>query len=202
MDTSAIYNIGYGLYLLTTKSGGKDNGCIINTTMQITSNEPMKLLISVNKSNATHDMIMSSKEFNVSILTKEVPFSIFERFGFQSGRDVDKFEGMADIKRAENGILYLDKYTNAYLSLKVVDTIDCDTHTIFLSELTDAKNLSSDESVTYAYYHKNIKPQPDKKTTGGWRCKICGYIYEGDILPDDFTCPICKHGASDFEKIE
>lgn len=139
MDTSAIYNIGYGLYLLTTKSGGKDNGCIINTTMQITSNEPMKLLISVNKSNATHDMIMSSKEFNVSILTKEVPFSIFERFGFQSGRDVDKFEGMADIKRAENGILYLDKYTNAYLSLKVVDTIDCDTHTIFLSELTDAK---------------------------------------------------------------
>ncbi len=202
MDTSAVYNIGYGLYLLTTKSEGKDNGCIINTAIQITSKEPMKLLISLNKTNATHDMIVSSREFNVSILTKEVPFSIFERFGFQSGRDVDKFEGMADIKRAENGILYLDKYTNAYLSLKVIDTIDCDTHTIFLSELTDAKNLSSDESVTYAYYHKNIKPQPDKKTTGSWRCKICGYIYEGDILPDDFTCPICKHGAADFEKIE
>lgn len=203
MDTNAIYKVGYGLYVLSASDAGKDNGCIINTVLQITSNAPLKFIISVNKSNLTHDMVKNSGKFNVSILTEETPFSVFRNFGFQSGRDADKFSNIDFVERSKNGLLYLNKYTNAYLSFDVIDTVDCDTHTIFLAELTDAESLSNDESLTYAYYHKHIKPKPEpaKKVTG-WRCKICGYIYEGKELPPDFICPWCKHGSADFEKIE
>ena len=204
MDTNAIYKVGYGLYVLSANDGGKDNGCIINTVMQITSNEPFKFIISVNKANLTHDMIKNSGKFNVSILTEEAPFSVFETFGFKSGRDADKFSETDFAKRAENGLLYLDKYTNAYLSFDVIDAVDCDTHTIFVAKLIDAVSLSDGESLTYAYYHKHTKPQPkkSKKKVTGWRCVICGYIYEGEELPPDFICPWCKHGVADFEKIE
>ncbi len=204
MDTNAIYKVGYGLYVLSANDGGKDNGCIINTVMQITSNEPFKFIISVNKANLTHDMIKNSGKFNVSILTEETPFSVFETFGFKSGRDADKFSEIDCAKRAENSLLYLDKYANAYLSFDVIDAVDCDTHTIFVAKLSDAVSLSNGESLTYAYYHKHIKPQPKKseKKVTGWRCVICGYIYDGEELPPDFICPWCKHGAADFEKIE
>ena len=204
MDKNAVYKVGYGLYVLSANVGGRDSGCIINTVMQITSNEPSKFIISVNKQNFTHDMVMRSGKFNVSILTEETPFSVFQTFGFKSGRDSDKFAEIDFAKRAENGLLYLDKYANAYLSFKLIDTVDCDTHTIFIAELTDAVSLSGGESLTYAYYHKHIKPQPKKteKKVTGWRCRICGYIYEGEELPPDFVCPLCKHGAVDFEKIE
>lgn len=201
MDKAAIYKVGYGLYMLSAKDGEKDNGCIINTAMQITSQSSIKFIISVNKMNATHDMIKKTKLFNISILTTEAPFNVFEQFGFKSGRDTDKFENIDYVSRDENGILYLTKYTNAYLAFKVIDMIDCDTHTIFLSELTNAKSLSDVESLTYNYYQKNIKPRPEKEVISGWKCRICGYIYEGESLPDNFVCPICKHGAEDFEKI-
>ena len=147
---------------------------------------------------------LHSAKFNVSILTEDTPFSLFETLGFKSGRDADKFAEIDFAKRAENGALYLDKHANAYLSFKTVDSVDCDTHTIFVAELTDAVSLTDGESLTYAYYHKHIKPQPKKteKKVTGWRCVICGYIYEGEELPPDFICPWCKHGAADFEKIE
>lgn len=204
MEETALYKIGYGLYILTANDNGKDNGCVINTFMQITSTDLITCVISLNKSNYTHDMIMNTKMFNVSLLTEDTSFDIFKRFGFQSGKNVDKFDGFDSIKRSDNGILYINKYTNAYVSCEVKDVIDCGTHTIFVSQVTDAKVLSDAESLTYAYYHEKIKPKPKQteKEIKGWRCKICGYIYEGETLPDDFICPICKHGASDFEKIE
>ncbi len=204
MDTNAIYKVGYGLYVLSAKDNGRDNACIINTVMQITSQESFKFIISVNKSNLTHDMIKQSGVFNVSVLTEDVPFSMFETFGFKSGRDADKFAEIDFAERAENGLMFINKYTNACLSFKVLDTVDCDTHTIFVAQLTDAVSLGEGESITYAYYHKHTKPKPksSEKKVAGWRCKICGYIYEGEELPADFICPWCKHGAADFEKIQ
>lgn len=202
MDITAIYKIGYGLYVLTARDGDKTNGCIVNTFMQITSGDKIICALSVNKSNYTHDMIVKTREFNVSCLTSDTPFEMIERFGFRSGRDTDKLSGFNPIAFSKNNLPYLTENANAYISLKVKETVDCGTHTIFLAEVTDAENLSDGESLTYAYYHRNIKPKPEKtaKTTG-WRCKICGYIYEGDDLPADFVCPICKHGAADFEQI-
>lgn len=201
MDKTALFKIGYGLYVLTARVDECDSGCIINSVMQVTSGDNSKFLISVNKQNYTRDMILSSGIFNISILTTGAKFDIFERFGFRSGRDVDKFEGFGDVHRSKNGVLYITQNTNAYISFRVIDTIDCDTHTVFLAEVTDAKNIGSGDSVTYDYYHKNIKPKPEKQNTKGWRCTICGYIYDGDELPEDFVCPICKHDASYFEKI-
>lgn len=203
MDKSALYKVGYGLYVLTASDNNKDNGCIINTFMQITSTDVITCIISLNKSNHTHDMIVNTKKFNVSILDDEVKFDIFKRFGLQSGKDVNKFDGIDFAKRSENGIMYIDKNTNAYISCEVSDMIDADTHTIIMAKVTDASVLSDSESLTYAGYHKNVKPQPKqtKKEVKGWRCRICGYIYEGEELPDDFICPVCKHGASDFERI-
>ncbi len=200
MDNTALFKIGYGLYLLTANDG-KDNGCIINTFMQVSS-DPLTAVFGINKQNHTHDMIMKTGVCNISTLTQKVPFEIFERFGFKSGKDADKFAGFSATDRSENGVLYLTDYVNSFISLKVVGTENFGTHTLFRAEITDAKVLSQDESVTYSYYHANIKPKPAPAKKNGYRCKICGYVYEGEELPADFICPLCKHPASDFEKIE
>lgn len=200
MDNNALFKIGYGLYTLTANDGNKDNGCIINTVMQVTSS-PLVIVIGVNKQNYTHDMIMKTRKFNVSVLTTKSQFSIFKNFGFQSGKNVDKFANFKQVERTENGILYITENTNAYLSGKVLETIDFGTHTLFKAEVVDAKTLSDEETLTYSYYHKHVKPAQRPVEKSGWRCKICGYVYEGDPLPEDFICPICKHGAADFEKI-
>lgn len=199
MDKRAMYQLTYGLFVLSAKEGEKDNGCIINTTEQVTTS-PNRITIAVNKQNYTHDMIMKTGEFNVSVLDESAPFSLFQRFGFQSGRDVDKFENF-EVNRAKNGIICLKEHVSAYISAKVVQKMDLGSHTLFLADVTDGELVSGQNPVTYAYYQNNIKPQPEKTEKKGWRCKICGYIYEGEFLPEDFICPICKHGAADFEKI-
>lgn len=198
MDKNAMYKIPYGLYVLTAREGEKDNGCIINTAAQVTSS-PNRITVAVNKDNYTHDMIKNTGVFNVSVLTEGATFETFENFGFQSGREADKLAKIT-FSRAENGVVYLTDKVNAVISGKVCQEIDMGTHTIFVADVTDAKVLSEDESVTYGYYQKNIKPAPEKKSKG-YVCVICGYIYEGDELPADFVCPICKHGVSDFKKL-
>jgi flavin reductase (DIM6/NTAB) family NADH-FMN oxidoreductase RutF len=200
MDSKALFNIGYGLYLLTAKDGDKHNGCIINTVMQVTS-APIIIAIGVNKQNYTHDMILKTKEFNISILTENTPFDVFKHFGFQSGRIIDKFANYENKLISENGLIYLSKCVNSYISGKVIDVIDFGTHSLFKAEVTDANLRNNDETVTYNYYQKHIKPKPQAVEKKGWRCNICGYIYEGETLPPDFVCPICKHGAMDFSKI-
>lgn len=202
MNKKAMYNLTYGLFVLTTKLGERSQGCIINTAMQVTTT-PNRITIAVNKQNLTHDVLMYTKQFNVSILSEQADFSVFQRFGFQSGRDADKFEGYANVKNAANGMPYVTEGTNAYLSAKVVETMDLGTHTLFLADVTDGEVLSDVPSVTYSYYQSHIKPKPEAKAEEktGYRCRICGYVHEGEELPEDFVCPICKHGASDFEKI-
>ena len=200
MNQAAMFQLSYGLFVLSAKNGEKDNGCIVNPVQQITTT-PNRISIAVNKDNFTHDMIKDTGSFNVSILSEEVTFDIFKHFGFQSGRDVDKLKNFSDYERSSNGIFYLNKYANAFLSASVAETVDLGTHTMFIADVTDGEVLSQVPSVTYAYYHKHIKPQPQETKKTGWRCKICGYIYEGEELPADFICPICKHGASDFERI-
>ncbi len=204
MDKKAMYKLSYGLFVLTASSAGKDNGCIINTAIQAAS-EPNQISIAVNKANYTHDMIMETKKFNFSVLTQEASFDIFKRFGFQSGRNADKFDGFAGCARAENGILYITDSTNAYFSVEVKTTVDLGSHTLFIGEPVAMETLSDIPSTTYEYYQNNIKPKPEAvKTQVGktvWRCVICGYEYEGEELPEDFICPICKHPASDFEKV-
>lgn len=199
---NAIHKLTYGLFILTAKDGNKDNGCIINTVTQVTS-EPNRISIAVNKSNYTHDIIAKTGEFNVSILTENSKFETYKHWGFQSGKDVDKLEAIS-FKRAENGITYITNETNAYISAKVISSIDLGTHTLFIADVTASEVLSDDQSVTYDYYHKNIKSKPEKSDDikKGFICTICGYIYEGDTLPDDFVCPLCKHPASDFEPIK
>lgn len=201
MDNNVMFKISYGLYVLTAKDGEKQNGCIVNTLQQVTTT-PNQVTIAVNKNNFTHDMIAKTGVFNVSILSEKVKFDTFKHFGFQSGRDVDKF---ADFPHeiSENGLPYITDGANGYISGKVISSLDLGTHTLFLAEVTEGEVLSDDPSVTYDYYHKHIKEAPPKKTDGakGWVCKICGYVYEGDPLPADFICPVCKHGASDFEKL-
>ena len=200
MNQAAMFQLSYGLFVLSAKNGEKDNGCIVNTVQQITTT-PNRISIAVNKDNFTHDMIKDTGSFNVSILSEEVTFDIFKHFGFQSGRDIDKLKNFSDYERSSNGIFYLNKYANAFLSASVAETVDLGTHTMFIADVTDGEVLAQVPSVTYAYYHKHIKPQPQETKKTGWRCKICGYIYEGEELPADFICPICKHGASDFERI-
>ena len=200
IENNTMFKISYGLFVLTAKMGEKNNGCIINTVQQL-SQGPLKISVAVNKDNYTHDMIKATGEFNVSVLTENTPFSVFERFGFQSGRDADKFLGFGETMASENGILYLTKYSNSFISGKVVEEVDCTSHTLFIAEVTEAKVLSDERSVTYQYYHENIKPKPEKVKKSGYVCKICGYVYEGDPLPQDFVCPLCKHGAADFEKL-
>lgn len=200
MDTNALFNIGYGLYVLTANNGEKDNGCIINTVMQVTSN-PLQIAIAVNKQNYTTSMIQATKKFNVSILTENSSFDIFKHFGFQSGTNCNKFENFNDTKRSLNGLLYITQNTNSYMSAFVKQEIDLGSHILFIGQLVAAEVLSNEPTVTYAYYQKNIKPKPQDVKKSGWRCKICGYIYEGENLPADYICPLCKHGVADFEKI-
>ena len=200
-NSKAMYALSYGLFVLTARRGEKDNGCIINTAMQVTT-DPNRIIITVNKTNYTHDMVLETGRFTLSVLSEQAEFSTFQRFGFQSGRDVDKFAGFEEhAVRGDNGIDRVTLGTSAWLSCRVVSTLDLGTHTLFLADVLDGDVLSADPSVTYTYYQANIKPKPqaapsDKKR---WVCTVCGYVYEGDFLPEDFICPLCKHPASDFE---
>lgn len=200
MDTSVMFKIGYGLYVLTAKDDAKDNGCIINTVMQVTSN-PLQVAIAVNKKNYTNEMIQKTRKFNLSILSEKADFEIYKHFGYQSGREVDKFASFTEAKRSPNGVLYITKGTNAYISAYVQQEVDLGTHSLFIAQLVTAESLSDDKSATYDYYQNFVKPKPENVAKKGWRCKICGYIYEGENLPVDYICPICKHGAIDFERL-
>lgn len=205
MDNNALRKIPYGLFVLTAKNETKMNGCIINTAMQV-ANEPLSISISVNKANYTHDIIKETKAFNVSVISENATFSLFKLFGFQSGRTTDKFDSFSSWLTAKNGIPFITEGTNAYFSVKVTGSVDFDSHTVFYGTVTDMEVLSDVKSATYDYYAENIKEK--RKTTEGekkegkivWVCTVCGYEYEGDVLPADFICPICKHPASDFVK--
>ncbi len=199
IENNSMFKLTYGLFVLTAK-GEKDNGCIVNTVQQLTQ-EPLKISVAVNKANYTHDIIAKTGEFNVSILSENVPFEVFERFGFHSGRDTDKLSDCEYLSETENKIKYITKYANAVISGKVIESIDCGTHTLFIASVSEARILSDEPSVTYQYYFDNIKPKPEVKKKG-FVCKICGYVYEGETLPDDFVCPLCKHPASDFEPLQ
>ena len=205
MNNQAMFKLSYGLFVLTANENGKDNGCIINTVSQVTDN-PLQISITVNKSCLTHDMILRTSKFAVSVIAENSNFELFKRFGFASGRDTDKFVGFDGAKTAGNGTKIITEGTNAYILGWVTETVDLGTHTMFIATVTDMDLLSDVSSATYAYYHQNIKPKPPEKKAedGGktvWRCIICGYEYEGEELPEDFICPICKHPASDFEKV-
>ena len=198
IDNTAMFQLSYGLFVLCAKEDNKDNGCIINTVTQVTYS-PQRITIAVNKDNYTCKMIERTGIFNVSVLTENVPFSLIQHFGFQKGAEIDKFADGQGL-RAANGVKYIEEYTNAFLSGKVISSVDCGTHIIFLADVTEAVVLSEAPSVTYTYYQEHIKPKPEKKAKG-YVCKVCGYVYEGDTLPPDFTCPICGHGREDFEPL-
>lgn len=205
MDNKAMYKLGYGLYVLTSGDEVKKSGCIINTAIQVTSS-PNCISITVNKQNFTHDLIKENGVFNISVISEDADFSLFTHFGFQSGRDVNKFADFTDYSVSANDTPYITKYTNAYLSGRVKQEVDLGTHTMFIADVTQAVVLSNVPTATYAYYQEHIKPQPkseEKKESGTpkWRCTVCGYVYEGEELPEDFVCPLCKHGAADFEKV-
>jgi len=200
VDPMALRGISYGLYLLTAHANGKDNGCIVNTVAQVT-NEPLKISVTVNKGNYTHDMIQETGVFVATVLSESAPFALYERFGLVSGKTTDKFLPSDEETRAENGVRYLTENACAMLAGKVVGETDCGTHTIFLAELTQAKCMDSEPAVTYKYYFERIKPKPKKTSKAGYVCKICGYVHEGDELPPDFICPLCKHGSQDFERL-
>ncbi len=201
MNTNALFSIGYGLYVITTNDGVRDNGMICNTVCQLTSN-PIQLSVTINKATYTHETVKKTGKMNVCCLSTEAPFKVFEVFGFKSGRDTDKFAECAP-PRSENGLVYLPKYINAFMSLEVRDYIDLGTHGMFICSLKDAEVISTAESMTYSYYHKNVKPKKEEKKEekSGYVCSLCGYIYEGDELPDDFVCPLCNHGKEFFEKL-
>ncbi|MBE6100527.1 MAG: flavin reductase [Selenomonas ruminantium] len=204
MNPKAMFNISYGLYVLTANLDGKDNGCIINTVTQVTS-DPNQITIAVNKANYTRDMIAQSKKFTASIISQQADFELFKRFGFQSGKTTDKFAGFSATRRLPNEALLITEGTNAYISGYVTQEIDLGTHSLFIASVTDMDVLNDTPAATYTYYHQHIKPKPQaapkKEGKTIWRCTICGYEYEGDELPADFICPICKHPASDFEKV-
>ena len=200
IDPKALFRIGYGLYLLTAKGQGRENGCIVNAVMQVTST-PNRVAVALNKSSFTHELVAQSGAMNVSCLSVDAPFSVFERFGLQSGRDTDKFAGVSTT-RTENGLLALAEYTNAILSLQVESTTDLGTHTLFICSLTAAEVRSDKPTMTYDYYQKEVKPKPAEAKKKGYVCRVCGWVYEGDPLPEDIVCPICKHGASDFEPLK
>ena len=201
IDPTSLFNIGYGLYVVTTNDGKRDNGLIVNAVMQVTS-APNRVAVAINKQNYSHDTVKATGIMNVNCLSVDAPFEVFKTFGFASGRDTNKFEGMT-LNRSENGLVYLDKYINSYISLKVESYIDLDTHGMFICSVTEAVKVSGEETMTYTYYHKNVKPKPEAapEKKKGYVCKICGYVYEGDPLPADFVCPWCKHGAEDFEPL-
>lgn len=200
MDNKAMFNLSYGLFILTAKDGEKDNVCIVNTVGQVTS-QPNRISLTVNKANYTHDMILKTKEFNVSVLAENSKFETYRHWGFQSGRNTDKLESIS-FKRSANGLVYIADETNAFLSAKVVSTLDLGTHTLFIADVTDGEVLSQVPSATYSFYQNNIKPKPaSTEKRKGFICTVCGYIYEGETLPDDFICPVCKHPASDFRPL-
>ena len=205
MNKKAMHKLSYGLYIVTTKDGEKANGCIVNTAIQAAST-PNQLCICINKANYTHDMVLKTGVFNVSVLSKTALFPLYQRFGFQSGRELDKFADYTAYKNAENGVPYIIEGTNAYLAVKVSQTVDLGSHTMFIGEVTEMEVLSEEPSANYEYYQEEVKPKPEQvgKTADGqtvWRCTICGYEYVGEELPEDFICPLCKHPASDFEKV-
>ncbi len=199
-DLTALFNIGYGLYVVTSNDGKKDNGCIVNTVSQLTS-QPNRIAVCINKQNYTHHVVKSTGIMNVNCLSVEAPFKVFENFGFQSGRNVDKFANCEPM-RSDNGLVFLPHYINSFMSLKVEDYMDLGTHGMFICSVTEARVINHIETMTYTYYQKNVKPKPQTEGKKGWVCKICGYVYEGDELPEDFICPLCKHGAADFEPIK
>lgn len=205
MDNEAMFKLSYGLFVLTAREGEKNNGCIINTAIQAASS-PNQLSICVSKANLTHDMIQNTRQFNVSVLNQEASFDLFKHFGFQSGREIDKFANFSSYEVSQNGLVYVTQGTNAYISVNVITTVDLGSHTMFIGTVEDMRVLNDLPSVTYEYYFKHIKPAPavsqstdTKKNV--WRCKICGYEYVGETIPEDFICPLCKHLASDFEKV-
>jgi len=199
-DLTALFNIGYGLYVVTSNDGKKDNGLIVNTVTQVT-NSPNRVAVCINKQNYSHHTIKQTGVMNVNCLSVDAPFSVFQNFGFQSGKNVDKFAGWSPL-RSDNGLVFLPKYINSFMSLKVEDYIDLDTHGMFICSVTEARVLSDKDTMTYTYYQNNVKPKPETEGKKGWVCKICGYVYEGEELPEDFICPLCKHGVADFEPIE
>ena len=199
-DLSALFKIGYGLYVVTSHDGKKDNGLIVNTVTQLTSS-PNRVAVAINKQNYSHHVIRQTGKMNVNCLSVEAPFSVFEHFGFQTGRTVDKFASYDDLKRSDNGLIILPSYINAVMSLEVENYLDLGTHGLFICLVTEARVMSDKDTMTYTYYQKNVKPKPDTEGKKGFVCTVCGYVYEGDVLPDDFICPLCKHGAADFEPI-
>lgn len=199
-DLNALFNIGYGLYVVTSNDGKKDNGLIVNTVTQVT-NTPNRIAVTINKQNYSHHIIKQTGKMNINCLSEDAPFSVFERFGFQSGRNTDKFEG-CEVMRSDNGLVFLSRNINSFMSLKVEQYIDLDTHGMFICSVTESRVISDKPSMTYAYYHANVKPKPKTEGKKGYVCKICGYVYEGETLPEDIICPLCKHGAADFEEIK
>ena len=199
-DLSALFNIGYGLYVVTSNDGKKDNGLIVNTVTQVT-NTPNRIAVAINKENYSHHVIKQTGKMNINCLSVEAPFAVFEAFGFRSGRNVDKFADCTPL-RSDNGLVFLPRYINSFMSLKVEQYIDLDTHGMFICSVTEARVLSDKETMTYTYYQNNVKPKPETEGKKGYVCKICGYVYEGEELPEDFICPLCKHGAADFEPIK
>ena len=199
-DMTALFRIGYGLYVVTSNDGKKDNGLIVNTVTQLTDT-PNRIAVNINKANYSHHVIKQTGVLNVNCLSVDAPFSVFQQFGFQSGRSVDKFAGQ-NVYRSDNGLVFLDKYINAFMSLKVEQYVDLGTHGMFICSVTEARVMNDLDTMTYTYYQKNVKPKPETEGKKGFVCKVCGYIYEGDELPDDFICPLCKHGVADFEPIE
>ncbi|MBO7400885.1 MAG: flavin reductase, partial [Clostridia bacterium] len=198
-DMTALYKIGYGLYAVTCRDGEKDNGLIVNTVTQVADN-PNRIAVTINKANYSNHIISRTGVLNVNCLSTDAPFSLFESLGFRSGRSCDKFEGVA-VTRSDNGLVILPAHINAMLSLKVEQSVDLGSHTMFICSVTEARVMNDRESMTYAYYHANVKPKPRTEGKKGYVCKICGYVYESDELPDDFVCPLCKHGKADFEPI-
>ena len=199
-DLSALFNIGYGLYVVTSNDGKKDNGLIVNTVTQVT-NTPNRIAVTINKENYSHHIIKQTGKMNINCLTTDAPFAVFEAFGFVSGRNVDKFANCEPL-RSDNGLVFLPRYINSFMSLKVEQYVDLDTHGMFICSVTEARVISDRETMTYTYYHENVKPKPETEGKRGYVCKICGYVYEGDTLPEDFICPLCKHGVADFEEIK
>lgn len=199
-DLTALFNIGYGLYVITSNDGKKDNGLIVNTVTQVT-NTPNRLAVTINKDNYSHHVIRQTGKMNINCLTVDAPFAVFEKFGFKSGRNTDKFADCEPL-RSDNGLVFLPRHINSFMSLKVEQYVDLDTHGMFICSVTEARVLSDRETMTYTYYQNNVKPKPETEGKKGYVCKICGYIYEGDTLPEDFICPLCKHGAADFEEIK
>ena len=199
-DMKSLFSIGYGLYVVTCNDGKKDNGLIVNTVVQLTDN-PVRVMVSINKDNYSHHVIQQTGIMNVNCLNIEAPFKVFEQFGFCSGRNSDKFKDEKEILRSDNGLIFLSRYINAFFSLKVVDYKDLGSHGMFICEVSEARVINNVETMTYTYYQNNVKPKVQSQGRKGWVCKICGYVYEGETLPADFVCPLCKHGAIDFEPL-